>query len=44
MKKKIRMAKKKQKTYTGLKKSDLVKNQVGKIVSKKASARGKKAY
>jgi hypothetical protein len=34
----------KEKTYTGLKKSDLVKNKVGRIVCKKASANGKKAY
>jgi hypothetical protein len=34
----------KEKTYTGLKKSDLVKNKAGRIVSKKASAQGKKAY
>merc|ERR1719236_231575 len=32
----------KEKTYTGLKKSDLVKNKSGKIVTRKASARGKK--
>ena len=31
----------KTKTYTGLKKTDLFKNKRGKIVSKKASARGK---
>merc|ERR1711988_818299 len=34
----------KEKTYTGLKKSDLTKNKNGKIVSKKQSANGKKAY
>merc|ERR1711977_632419 len=34
----------KEKTYTGLKKSDLVKSKSGKVVSKKASAAGKKAY
>merc|ERR1712167_112947 len=34
----------KEKTTSGLKKSDLVKNSQGKIVSKKASAAGKKAY
>merc|ERR1719410_1590913 len=34
----------KEKTYTGLKKSDLVKSKTGKVVSKKASAAGKKAY
>merc|ERR1712146_513391 len=32
------------KTYTGLKKSDLMKNKAGKIVSKKSNAAGKKAY
>merc|ERR1712046_245092 len=34
----------KEKTYTGLKKSDLTKNKNGKVVSKKQSANGKKAY
>merc|ERR1712185_588051 len=34
----------KEKTYTGLKKSDLTKNKNGKIVSKKQLAHGKKAY
>merc|ERR1712025_1347354 len=34
----------KEKTTSGLKKSDLVKNSYGKIVSKKASAAGKKRY
>merc|ERR1711988_18643 len=34
----------KEKTYTGLTKSDLVRSKTGKIVSKKASANGKKAY
>merc|ERR1712094_114940 len=34
----------KEKTYTGLKKSDLTKSKTGKIVSKKAQAAGKKAY
>merc|ERR1719367_560269 len=34
----------KEKTSGGLTKSDLVKNKAGKIVSKKASAAGKKAY
>merc|ERR1719163_2784229 len=34
----------KEKTVGGLKKSDLTKNKVGKIVSKKSSAAGKKAY
>merc|ERR1711904_24490 len=34
----------KEKTYSGLKKSDLIKSKSGKIVSKKASAAGKKAY
>merc|ERR1711977_94928 len=34
----------KEKTYTGLKKSDLMKNKQGRIVSKKASANGKKLY
>merc|ERR1712004_296527 len=34
----------KAKTYTGLTKSDLVKNKRGKIVTKKASSLGKKAY
>ena len=32
----------KEKTYTGLKKSDLMKNKNGKIVTRKSSARGKK--
>merc|ERR1711862_1055783 len=32
----------KEKTYTGLTKSDLMKNKYGKIVSKKASLRAKK--
>merc|ERR1711862_307891 len=34
----------KEKTYTGLKKSDLMKSKSGKVVSKKQSAAGKKAY
>merc|ERR1711884_267780 len=34
----------KEKTASGLKKTDLQKNKSGKIVSKKASAAGKKAY
>merc|ERR1712203_918445 len=34
----------KEKTSGGLKKSDLVKSKSGKIVSRKASAAGKKAY
>ena len=34
----------KTKTYTGLKKTDLFMNKRGKIVSKKMSANGKKAY
>merc|ERR1711988_930515 len=34
----------KEKTYTGLKKSDLTKSKTGKIVSKKASAAGKKSF
>ena len=34
----------KEKTYTGLKKSDLTKNKNGRVVSKKQSANGKKAY
>merc|ERR1719506_943781 len=34
----------KEKTKTGLTKSDLVKNSQGRIVSKKASAAGKKRY
>merc|ERR1711975_67524 len=34
----------KEKTYTGLKKTDLMKSKTGKIVSKKAHANGKKAY
>merc|ERR1719203_678496 len=34
----------KEKTSGGIKKSDLVKNKRGKIVSRKASAKGKKAY
>merc|ERR1719238_2271054 len=35
---------KKEKTATGLKKSDLIKNRLGKIVSKKSSAAGKKRF
>merc|ERR1739848_650881 len=34
----------KEKTKTGLMKSDLIKNSQGRIVSKKASAAGKKRY
>merc|ERR1712224_629779 len=34
----------KEKTYTGLKKSDLTKNKNGRVVSKKQSANGKKNY
>merc|ERR1719272_979913 len=34
----------KEKTYTGLKKSDLMKSKTGKVVSKKQHAAGKKAY
>merc|ERR1712072_660825 len=34
----------KEKTSGGMTKSDLIKNKTGKIVSKKASAAGKKAY
>merc|ERR1719436_1524702 len=34
----------KQKTATGLKKSDLMVNKKGKVVTKKQSARGKKTY
>merc|ERR1719158_2317066 len=34
----------KQKTVGGLKKSDLTKNKNGKVVSKKASAAGKRSY
>merc|ERR1711988_439954 len=34
----------KEKTASGLKKSDLIKSKSGKIVSKKASAAGKRAY
>merc|ERR1712075_15994 len=34
----------KAKTYTGLSKTDLVKNKRGKIVTKKQAANGKKAY
>merc|ERR1719161_362914 len=34
----------KEKTLSGLSKSDLIKNSQGKIVSKKASAAGKKTY
>merc|ERR1719408_1201802 len=34
----------KAKTYTGLTKNDLVKNKRGKIVTKKQTAAGKKAY
>ena len=33
----------KEKTYTGLKKSDLTKNKNGRVVSKKLSAKGKKS-
>merc|ERR1712097_23833 len=32
------------KTYTGLKKSDLMKSKTGKVVTKKQHAAGKKAY
>merc|ERR1712192_7741 len=35
---------KKEKTKTGLKKTDLVKNKIGRIVSKKSSAACKKRY
>merc|ERR1711985_108060 len=34
----------KEKTYTGLTKSDLMKSKTGKVISKKKSAAGKKAY
>merc|ERR1719243_366463 len=34
----------KEKTYTGLKKSDLMKSKTGKVVTKKSHAAGKKAY
>merc|ERR1712046_299626 len=34
----------KSKTYTGLKKGDLMKNKSGKLVTKKSHAAGKKAY
>merc|ERR1712133_12187 len=34
----------KEKTVSGLKKSDLTRNKVGKVVSKKQSAQGKKNY
>merc|ERR1712054_445187 len=34
----------KEKTYTGLKKSDLMKSKTGKIVTKKAHSVGKKNY
>merc|ERR1712078_194855 len=34
----------KEKTASGLKKTDLIKSKSGKIVSKKASAAGKRAY
>merc|ERR1712185_612300 len=34
----------KEKTYTGLKKSDLMKSKTGKVVTKKQYAAGKKAY
>merc|ERR1711973_1036962 len=34
----------KEKTVSGLKKSDLTRNKNGKVVSKKSSARAKKAY
>merc|ERR1719347_472313 len=35
---------KKEKTKTGLKKEDLMKNKNGKVVTKKSNAAGKKAY
>merc|ERR1712203_107933 len=38
------LAGRKVKTASGLKKSDLIKSKTGKIVSKKASSAGKKAY
>jgi len=34
----------KEKTATGLKKSSLIKNKLGRVVSKKKSAQGKKVY
>merc|ERR1712185_686797 len=34
----------KEKTYTGLKKTDLMKNKKGKVVTKKQHAAGKKAF
>merc|ERR1711904_726157 len=34
----------KEKTYTGLKKSDLMKNKKGKVATKKQHAAGKKAF
>merc|ERR1712178_325989 len=34
----------KEKTYTGLKKSDLMKSKTGKVVTKKSHAAGRKAY
>merc|ERR1712188_347317 len=34
----------KEKTYTGLKKSDLMKSKTGKVVTKKQHAAGKKAF
>merc|ERR1711869_63263 len=34
----------KEKTYTGLKKSDLMKNKKGKVVTRKQHAAGKKAF
>merc|ERR1719217_1035476 len=34
----------KEKTYTGLKKSDLMKTKTGKVVTKKQHAAGKKAF
>merc|ERR1712178_396412 len=34
----------KEKTYTGLKKTDLMKSKTGKVISKKQHAAGKKAY
>merc|ERR1711904_528535 len=34
----------KEKTYTGLKKSDLMKSKTGKVITKKSHAAGKKAY
>merc|ERR1712185_862999 len=44
LKKVVVFAGRKEKTSGGLKKTDLMKNKTGRIVSKKAHAAGKKAY